>query len=443
MRKPPTHLIAPAAAVLLLAGCDGGGEADGPVDSTDRSDEIQAALDEGGELVLWTWSTKFDEAVAAFEDEHPEVEVDIVNAGQSADQYTALQNAISAEENIPDLAMVEYFALPELALSEQLVNIHDWGLDTLEGEFTDASWQQMTHDEVAYGLPNNTGPLVMIYNEEVFESAGADIPETWDEFAEAAELINDDSGAHISNLDPGDAGGIDSLIWQGGGRPFQTDGESLSVGFTDEGTQRVAEYWTDLRERDLVSSQPGWTDEWWRGLGDGSQATWITGAWALGNISSTLTDNAGDFRVAPVPVWDADTPENAENGGSGFSVIEGSENTALAMGFLEWFSTHEASLQAQLAAESFPAHNDALEDPDFLEAELEYFGGQQANEVLVEASNRVEEDWEYLPFQVYANSVFGDSVGPQVDGPGIIQDGLEEWGEELRSYGERQGFEVD
>ncbi|MFC4561709.1 ABC transporter substrate-binding protein [Nocardiopsis mangrovi] len=441
---PPPHGILRAAAacgaLLLAAGCASSADTAGPGGS---AGDIQAALSEGGELTLWTWSTKFEGAVAAFEEEYPGVDVEIVNAGQSADQYTALQNAISSGENIPDLAMVEYFALPQLALSEQLESVDDWGLDSLEGEFTPSSWQQMTYGGATYGLPNNTGPLVMIYNREVFEAAGAEPPATWDEFAEAAELIREDSGARIMSIDPGDAGGLDSLIWQGGGRPFRVDGESVTVDFSDEGTRRVTGYWSDLRERDLVSSQPGWTDEWWRALGDGSLATWVTGAWALGNISNTLTDNDGDFRVAPAPVWDEGDPQNAENGGSGFSVIRGGEDTALAMGFLEWFSTHEAAVAAQVEAGSFPAQTAVLEDPEYVSAEYPYFGGQQANEVLTAASGGVAEGWQYLPYQVYANSVFGDSVGPEIDGPGSIQSGVDAWGEDLRSYGADQGFAVD
>ncbi|KIH98728.1 hypothetical protein LP52_11330 [Streptomonospora alba] len=447
MRLSRTALSAAAPGIclaLLATGC-GGGDADGGTGSSgDRSAEIEAALEEGGELTLWTWSTKFESAVTAFEEEHPDVDVEIVNAGQSADQYTALQNAISSGENIPDLAMVEYFALPELALSEQLVSVDEWGLGGLKDEFTESSWRQMTYGDTAYGLPNNTGPLIMLYNQKVFDEAGIDEPPaTWEEYAEAAETIKDElPDSRIASIDPGDAGGLDSLIWQGGGRPFQHDGESVTVDFTGEDTAKVNDYWSDLISRDLVAPEPGWTDEWWRSLGDGSLATWTTGAWALGNISSTLTDNAGDFRVAPAPMWDADDPQNAENGGSGFSVVEGSDDTALAMGFLQWFSLNEASVDAQLDAGSFPAQSAPLEDPEWLNKEFEYFGGQQANKVLADASGQVAQGWQYLPYQVYANSVFGDSVGSEISEGGAVQDGAEKWGEQLRSYGEDQGFDV-
>ncbi|MFD0801635.1 ABC transporter substrate-binding protein [Streptomonospora algeriensis] len=420
MRLSGTLLSAAAPGIclaLLATGCGGGDAGSGTGSSADRSAEIEAALEEGGELTVWTWSTKFEDAVAAFEEEHPGVDVEIVNAGQSADQYTALQNAISSGENIPDVAMIEYFALPQLALSEQLVSVDEWGLGGLEDRFTESSWRQMTYGGTAYGLPNNT--------------------------AQAAEKIKEElPGSRIASIDPGDAGGLDSLIWQGGGRPFQHEGESVTVDFTGEDTRKVNDYWSDLIGRDLVAAEPGWTDEWWRSLGDGSLATWTTGAWALGNISSTLTDNAGDFRVAPAPVWDAEDPQNAENGGSGFSAVKGSDNPALAMGFLEWFSLNEASVSAQIDAGSFPAQSAPLEDPEWLSKEFAYFGGQQANKVLADASGQVAQGWQYLPYQVYANSVFGDSVGSEISEGGAVQDGAEKWGEQLRSYGEDQGFDV-
>ncbi|GAB3461999.1 sugar ABC transporter substrate-binding protein [Streptomonospora sediminis] len=445
MRLSRTILLTAAPAVctaLLATGCGSGG-GDGGGSAAERSAQIETALEEGGELTLWTWSTKFDTAVAAFEKAHPNVKVDLVNAGQSADQYTALQNAINAGENIPDVAMVEYFALPQLALSEQLVSVDDWGLGGLENRFTESSWSQMTYEGATYGLPNNTGPLVTIYNKELFDEVGIEPPATWDEYADAAERIKEEKpDSRIASIDPGDAGGLDSLIWQGGGRPFQHEGQSVTVDFTGKETRKVNDYWSDLLERDLVTAEPGWTDEWWRSLGDGSLATWTTGAWALGNISSTLTDNAGDFRVAPAPVWDEDDPQNAENGGSGFSVLEGSDDVALAMGFLEWFSTNEASVDAQVEAGSFPAQRAPLEDPEYLEKEFDYFGGQQANQVLADASGAVVPEWQYLPYQVYANSVFGDSVGPKISEGGSVQSGAEQWGDQLRSYGEEQGFDV-
>ncbi len=447
MHLPRRALISATATVtaLLMAGCGSGGSGkDTDAKTTDRSADIQAALKKGGSLTLWTWSTKFGGAVKAFEQAYPNVHVKLVNAGQSAEEYTALQNAITAKKNIPDVAMVEYFALPQLALSKQLEPVNKWGLDKLQNQFTASSWKQMSFNGATYGLPNNTGPLVMIYNTAVFKKAGiTEPPATWDEYAADAKKINAaDSQAHIASIDPGDAGGVDSLIWQGGGRPFSRSGNDVTVNFGDAGTTKVAGFWSDLLSRHLVAAQPGWTDEWWRAVGAGKIATWVTGAWGLGNVASTLTDKAGTFRVAPAPVWNAADPQNAENGGSGFSVVRGGQNTALAMGFLQWFSTEKASLAPQIKAGSFPAQVATLKDPAYLNEKLDYYGGQQAHQILAQASERVADGWQYLPFQVYANSVFRDSVGSAISAGKPIRPSLDQWGAKLKSYGSDQGFKV-
>ena len=61
----------------------------------------------------------------------------------------------------------------------------------------------------------------------------------------------------------------------------------------------------------------------------------------------------------------------------------------------------------------FPSTVADLEsDPSSSTTESDYFGGQKINEVLVQASKDVVPGWTYLPFQTYANSIFGDTVGP-------------------------------
>ncbi|MFC3396914.1 extracellular solute-binding protein [Microbacterium amylolyticum] len=65
----------------------------------------------------------------------------------------------------------------------------------------------------------DSGPMAMFYNATVFEEHGVEVPETWDEFAQAArDFQESDPDVYITN-DLGDAGWNTSLIWQGGGTP--------------------------------------------------------------------------------------------------------------------------------------------------------------------------------------------------------------------------------
>ena len=50
---------------------------------------------------------------------------------------------------------------------------------------------------------------------------------------------------------------------------------------------------------------PGWTNEWWQSMNSGRYAMWIIGAWAPGNIASTIPGTADNWRAAPMPQWNA------------------------------------------------------------------------------------------------------------------------------------------
>jgi multiple sugar transport system substrate-binding protein len=94
------------------------------------------------------------------------------------------------------------------------------------------------------------------------------------------------------------------------------------------------------------------------------------------------------------------------------------------------------------ASGGFPSTVGDLKSPEFLAKAPEYFGGQKINEVLTAAAGQVAPGWSYLPFQVYANSIFNDTVGKSyLDGADLGQ-GLASWQSALVSYGNQQGFKV-
>ena len=47
--------------------------------------------------------------------------------------------------------------------------------------------------------------------------------------------------------------------------------------------------------------------------------------------------------------------------------------------------------------------------------------------------------WSYLPFQVYANSIFPDTVGQAYTGKSSLSAGLQAWQQQSASYGTQQG----
>ena len=416
-------------------GGSGGGDA-APVDTA-------AVLEKGGEITVWAWEPTLEDVVKDFEEQYPNVTVNLENVGTSNDQYTALQNAIAAGDGVPDVAQIEYFAVPQFAISEALTNLGPLGADDLDGTFSTGPWNSVHSGDGVYGLPMDSGPMALFYNEEVFDTYGVDVPTTWDEYLEAARTIHEkDPKAYIAN-DIGDAGFTTSLIWQAGGHPYQVDGTDVSIDFAgDEGTQKFTEVWQQLIDEDLLAPVGSWSDEWYQGLGNGTIATLTIGAWMPANLESGVPQGKGKWRVAEMPQWEAGQHATSENGGSSLTVPAASENAELAYAFVD-YATNGDGVQARLDGGAFPATTADLESDEFRGAESEYFGGQKINEVLADSAANVVEGWQYLPFQVYANSIFNDTVGQAYVSGTTLTDGLATWQEQSATYGNSQGFTVN
>lgn len=438
-RRAVFALAATALSVGALTACSGGGAGGSNGGSPD---DIEKALEEGGEITYWSWTPSAEAQVEAFQKKYPNVKVNYVNAGTNTEEYTKLQNAIKAGSGAPDVVQIEYYAFPQFALSDSLLDLAPYGFGDLAGDYSPGTWGSVEFDGKIYGLPQDSGPMALFYNKEVFDQFGIAVPTTWDEYVAAAEKLHAADPTKYITADTGDSGFTTSMIWQAGGTPFQTSGTDVTIDLQDEGSKIFADNWNRLVEGGLLSDTPSWSDEWFKGLGDGSIASLVIGAWMPGVLESSVPDGAGKWAVAPIPTYDG-TPVTAENGGGGQAVTKQSKNPALAAGFLKWLNNDEESLKIFAESGGFPSTTAQLSDPAFVDQESEYFGGQKINQVLTQASSEVREGWSYLPFQVYANSIYGDTVGQAYATQGDLNEGLAAWQEQLVQYGNDQGFAVN
>lgn len=425
---------------VLLAGCSSEDPAAGGSASPGALD---AALDKGGTITYWSWTPSGEKQAAAFEDEYPNVEVEFVNVGTGEDHYTAVQNAIKAGRGGPDVAQIEYRALPQFALQESLVDLTGYGFDEFKDDYTASTWESVHVGDGIYGLPQDSGPMALFYNKEVFTQYGIAVPKTWDDYVTAAQKLHAADPTKYIASDAGDAGFTTSLIWQAGGRPFRTEGDrDITVNFQDEGTQKWTTLWNQLIEGELVTDITGWTDEWYRALGDGTIATVVAGAWMPGILMESVQAATGKWAVAPIPTYDG-KPTTAEHGGSTQSVLEQSSNPDLAAAFVRWLNHEQNSIDIFLDSGGFPATTTDLESSEFRDFSSPYFGGQKINEVLTTAATQVSSGWEYLPYQLYAETIFSDTAGQAYVNNTDLDAGLRTWQDALVDYGNQQGFTVN
>ncbi|WPW23038.1 ABC transporter substrate-binding protein [Streptomyces sp. HNS054] len=444
MRRRTSRLLGGIALVtsLALGATACGGSDDGAGTESVSAEDIQAALDKGGTVTVWSWEPTLKTVAADFQKKHPKVKVNLVSERSGDKHYTALSNAISAGKGVPDVAQLEYFSIGQYSLTKGLTDLSGFGADELASQYTPGPWNAVTEGEKVYGLPMDSGPMALFYNKQVFDKYKIAVPTTWDEYLDAARKLHKaDPKAYIAN-DTGDAGFTTSLLWQAGSRPYKVDGTNVKIDFGDANAKKFTDVWQKLIDEKLLAPVTSWTDDWYKGLGDGTIATLSTGAWMPANFESGVPNASGQWRAAPLPAWTQGDKASAENGGSALTVPALAKNKELAYAFVEYANSGEG-VASRVSEGAFPATQAELKSAEFLGKEFPYFGGQKANEIFADSAANVADDWSYLPFQAYANSIFNDTVGKAYISGTRLEEGLKAWQDASVKYGEEQGFTVE
>jgi len=433
--------------------------------------------DDRTQISVWSWEPSMAALIADFEARNPDVHVTQIGTAD----YSKLNSAIQDGYGTPDVVQLEYFALPQYAVSGQLRDLTS--RTTNYGSFyTPGSWSSVQLDGRVYGVPMDSGPMAFFYNQDVFEQAGVDAAKirTWDDYYRAAKKLKE-NGVYIA-ADDGDASFYNAMIWLAGGRPYNTshDGKEVSITLdTDTGTQEFTRFWQQMIDEDLVNTRlDTWSDDWKQALGSGTVASLFAGAWMPSLLLADVPGTAGLWRVAQMPTAHGNLT-NAENGGSALGVLSSSRRPEASWRFIEYVCHETAGIMTRVDGGAFPADNATLNSANFLNKttvrdargiEVPYFGGQKFNTVLAQAASHVSTGYQYLPFEVYARNDFRATVGaaytwvndehryydavrreregliqrkdmPQSPGPQVtLREGIERWQSDLKEYGANQGF---
>jgi len=440
-----------AVSALALSACGGGDDAGGSGDDGGSSvepvsqEEIDEAMSTPTTLTFWTWLPDAQKEVDLFEAAYPDIDVELVNAGQGLDQYTKLRTAIRAGEGAPDVVQIEYQYLPSFTLGGDLLDLGPYGAAELEGTYPDWVWQQITQGEGVYGIPQDIGPMGSLYRQDILDEVGITAPTTWDEFAEAARTMRQAKpDTYLTNMPGNDPGQFVGLLWQNGAKPFGFDGDqTVTIDLDTPEVTEVVDYWQGLIQEDAVSTDADFNDQWYQGLSNGKYASWQTAAWGPVFLQGTAANTSGLWRAAPLPAWEEGDTATGNWGGSTDAVLSSTENPIAAAQLAKFINTDpESALTMATEQFLFVPSDVVLEDPTFLEAAPEFFGGQQVNQLYTDLSEEVDTDFGWLPFMDYVYNSFNDTLGTAIDEGGDMEAGLAAWEEDITSYAEQQGFTV-
>lgn len=139
--KKTIALIGAVAMLSSVAACGSTSAGDGG--STGSSDKKV-------ELTVWSWDSTLPRTVKGFEAKNPNIKVKVTNAGTNKDEYNALSNAIEAGSGAPDIAQIEYYALPEYVIRGHLENLSDLGASDFKDFYTPGTWSSVNINDGVY-----------------------------------------------------------------------------------------------------------------------------------------------------------------------------------------------------------------------------------------------------------------------------------------------------
>ncbi|MEV4312019.1 sugar ABC transporter substrate-binding protein [Actinocrispum sp. NPDC049592] len=377
------------------------------------------------EITFWSALRGSQPVVDAFNKSQNKIKV-VFQQIPGGDQggYAKLSNAARAG-NAPDVCTIEYPQLPGFAIDGVATDLTSLMSDRLRAQVLPQALRLTTFDNKIFSIPFDVEPMVMHYRGDLFEKFGLHPPATWDEFAELARTVRQKDARKRAVLFATDGFMTYAAhCWQAGAQWFDISGGAWNVSMADAPTRKVSEYWQKLVDEDLVWVNPGASKQSDAQIGNGQVLVRFSGAWDAAAQMKARPKQKGQWRIAPLPVWDK--PVLGTQGGSTFAISKDSKRAEAAMAFIEWQVTNPDSLKARLtsgASSAFPAYP-ALVPVGNAAFDRAYYGGQDIYKLFAEEAEKIRDGWTWGPRMSATQRVCNDGFAHMSGGDGTIIDSL-------------------
>jgi multiple sugar transport system substrate-binding protein len=395
-------------------------------------------------LTFWSWVPGIESEIKLFEKSHPNVRIKYVNAGQGTPQYTKLRTALRSGSGAPDVVQIEFQYIPTFRQIDALADISEYGANKVKDDFVDWTWGQVSEGSGVYAIPQDSGPMGLLYRKDIFDKYGLKVPETWEEFAQEAHRLHQaNPNVFMTDFPPNDGGWFTALLWQAGSRPFKGGGDELTININDSAARKLAEYWQGLIDAGAVDMAPDFNNEWYSALDRGKYAVWISAAWGPVFLSGVAKQSKGKWRAALLPQWNAGEQVSANWGGSTSAVIDQTDYPDEATQFAIWLN-HDSKSAKMLADNSFlfPTLKGLLNSSEFRNKTDAFYGGQEVNRVFAESSEQVDLGFQWSPFQDFVYTQMTEQLGRVSSGEITMTQALDNLQNQVVQYAKSQGFKV-
>ena len=256
MKKRTLAMLLSSAMIIgMMAGCATTGTSKSSDNKGKESDDGKVTLTFLNKYPEDPYAQYFEDAVAEFEKENPNIDIEMENVSDEAikDKLTV----IASGGDMPDIYMswtgerVKRFARggKALDLTPYLEEDQEWA-----DSFLPAFLNNSTVDGKTYAIPYRSGIMYMMYNKEVFETNNYEIPETWDEFLDLCEKIKNETD--VTPIAFGNSSPWYASWWIGMLNAMMVPAEVTNVDynpatgeFTDENYVKAVQAFLDLNDK--------------------------------------------------------------------------------------------------------------------------------------------------------------------------------------------------
>ncbi|WP_342318615.1 ABC transporter substrate-binding protein [Corynebacterium mayonis] len=354
LSRPIALTLATVTAAATLTACAGG--------STNTAGSGESA---GDETTITFWSNHPGksrdlelELISRFEEQNPELKVELVDAGANYEELAQKFNAALAGGDLPDVIVASDVTWFNFALNGATTPLDElWDkynidtstyVDTLKGDYK--------YKDKHYGVPYSRSTNLMYLNTDDLAAAGLPTdrgPETWEEFDEWAVKLKEETGKPALTIPDGS----NYLDWYFEGMNWAHGGSysnEWEPNFTSPETIKAGEFLQDqVRKGHIeISTDPTVA------FGNGNASGLLQSTGSLGGLTESAT-------IPFITTYLPGPGPSAATGGAGLAVPNGisDKRKENAVKFIDFITNTENTIFFSQKTGYMPVRKDALENP--------------------------------------------------------------------------------
>ena len=363
-------LLCSAMVASLAVGCGSSGGSD--------TEEAEESSGEKTTLTFWChenepWIKSYEAMAEKFEAENPEYDV-VVESYPMSVYMDKIQTALTDENGGPDIiALWGGMAAPFIA-SDALSAVPDDLAADMDEDFMEPTVGIYKKNGTYYGVPMeyNLEYGGMVVNKKLFEEAGLEYPQTWEELRAVSKQVAKVNGDVVEmggfECVDGDAliNNFLAMILQQGGNYIEEDG---SVNFaTEEGITALNELLSIVKDGECTLENLSAGEYCFNDVYQDKAFMSSVGTWAIGEGTDSYELTYGeDFEYVAVPQYGDEMAFTSESGW-GLIVPANGANVDAAWDYVRFFTDPENLVEHNIACNHLPPRTSMLDSEEYREA---------------------------------------------------------------------------